>query len=240
VIKNHGEATVSLKTTTGRFVQSLLFLPPAIMLFRSFWLYDVTSLSAMVVALTLFAALRYVSQRVKPVGTVSGLLHFASAAVALLAASLSVNTVSGVGGGVYEAVVFCIVLGGLMFDVERRVQNEKMARLFSICTSVVLVIFILVHQQLHDSIIVFAGGLFLAIALTGIGVVQKHKEKMLIGAIAALSVLLLNASGLFNFFMQTGWLGFASLGVVAIIIASLLERFGAMFSLKAQRWLMSD
>jgi len=238
LIKNRGRGIISLKTPAGTFLQSLLFLPPVIMLFRSFWLYDVSSLSAMVIALTVFVVIRYASQSIKPEGFIANLLHVVCVIVAWVAAVLAIDAVPVSLGGHYGALVFCIVFGGLMFDIDCRVQNIRMARLLSIGTSVSLATVILVYHQLYDGVIVFIGGILLSLALVGLGLAQKQRDKMLIGGLTLISVLLLNAGGMIDFFMQTGWLGFASLGAIAILLASLLDRFGAIFSVYVRRWRM--
>lgn len=239
LIKHQGEGVISLKTPAGRFVQSLLFLPPAIMLFRSFWLYDVSSLSALVIVLTMYAVLRYVSQRIKPEGVVCQSLHVVAAIVAFIAASLSVDVFSGFAGNAYQALIFSFVFGGLMFEAENRIKHEKMAQILGVGTSLVLGTIVLVHQQIQDGIMVFAVALCITVILIGIGIIQKHKHKLLIGGMTLAAVLLLNAGGMINFFIHAGWLGFASLGACAILVASLLERFGAMFSLRARSWLVT-
>jgi len=239
LVKKRGEGLISLKTPAGRFVQFLLFVPPAIMLFRSFWLYDVSTLSALVIALTVFAALRYAGQRIKPVGLVANTMHLISVIVAFAAALLSVDVVSGVSASIYEALVFSLVFGGLMFDIEHRVKNAKLARAFGIGSYLLLCLITLVYQQLYDGLLVFIAGLLVPAVLIGVSVVQKHKEKMLISGLTLASVLLLNAGATVDFFIHAGWLGFASLGAAAILIASLLERFGAMISVRARRWFVA-
>ncbi len=235
LIKYRGEGITSLKTSAGRFVQALLFLPPAIMLFRSFWLYDVSSLSAFVIALTMYAVLRYTSMRVSSDGVICNTLHVGGALVALLAASLSIEIFTGLVGKSNQALIFITIFGGLMFDLERQIKNTQFSRILGIGTSLVLSIIILVHQQIHDGITVFATGLCIPIVLTGVGVVRNHNHKMLIGGLTLAAVLLLNAGGVIHLIADAGWLGFASLGACAILVASLLERFGAMFSMRVRK-----
>lgn len=239
LLKFRGEGMVSLKTPAGRLVQLLLFLPPAIMLFRSFWLYDVNSLSAVVTALTMYFVLRYASERVKSQGVVYHSLHVAGAIVAFITASLSVDIVSGVAGNTYEALVFSIVFGGLMFDIEHRVKHAGMARILGMGTALILATIMLIHQQIHDGIIVFALGFCMPITLMGVGIMHKQKHKTLIGGLTLATVLLLNTGGMIQVLVQTGWYGLALLGACAILSASLLERYGAMFGIRARRWLVS-
>ncbi len=239
VVKHCGEGIISLKTPAGRFVQALLFLPPAIMLFRSFWLYDVGSLSALVIALTVYVALRYACQRIKLEGVVCTALHVVCATTAFVAASLSVDVVSRVAGPSYEALIFSVVFGGLMFDIENRVKSIKMAKALGIFTSIVVATIILVHQQFHDDAAVFVIGLSVPIALICAGIMQQQKYKILIGGLTLATTVLLNAGGMIQFFLHAGWFGFASLGASAILVASLLERFGAVFSMRVRRWLVS-
>jgi len=196
-------------------------------------------LSALVIGFTVYGVLRFASQKTKSEGFIVNSLHIASAIVAFLVAALSIEVVSAVVvAKQFDILIFSGVFGGLMLDIESRVKNKRMARLVGISTSLVLALVVLVQQQLHDGIVVLAVGLLLTILLVGIGIVQKHKEKMLIGGVALVSVIALNAGGLIDFFVHAGWLGFASLGIIAILIASLLERFGAMFSMQARKWLV--
>jgi len=236
LVKKRAEGVVSLKTPSGRFVQSLLFLPPVIMLFRSFWLYNVSSLSAMVIGLTVFAALRYTSQRISPVGVIANLIHLVSAIVAFIIAVVSIDVIASGTEEYVLVLAFCIVLGGLMLDIEQRVKNKILSRVLGIGTSLAIAAVIVLYQLFSSGIVVFAGGLLLSVALVGIGIALKKREKVLIGGITLITIFLLNSSGMIETFMQAGWLGFASIGAIAILLASLLDRYGAMLSLQARSW----
>ncbi len=234
-IKRFGQDAIYLKTSAGRFVQGLLFLPPIIMLVRSFWLYDITALSGLMVALTAFVALRFLTQRDELNSVLSGALHCASAATALVAALLAMSALPGTWSVGLDALVFCGVLGGLMLDLECRIQSEDMAEFFGIATAIVLAIAMLYHQLLYNGLMVFLSGLMLSIAMIALALMQKNKEKIIIGVVALLAFGIMNAASIATYFADTGWLGFASLGAMAIVIASVLDRFGPILSVRLRR-----
>lgn len=235
IVKRYGERTISLKTTGGRFVQALLFLPPAIMLFRSFWLYEVGALSGIMIALTAFAALKYFSQRLNTNGLVSGVLHVLSAATALLAALLCVFVVTPVFNNSLVALVSCGVFGVLMLELESRIENHDLAEFMGIASSVIVGIAVLYHQLLFSGFAVFLAGTVVLAGLLVAGSIQQNREKLVIGGMAFLAVILLNAPNLIQYFVSTGWLGFASLGAIAIVLASLVDRFGPMVTVHLRR-----
>jgi len=236
VVKRFGENTISLKTLSGRFVQTLLFLPPAIMLFRSFWLYEITALSSMVIGVTIYATVRYASQRISPEGIIVNALHIISAFVALVTGVMALFVFEPISVPLFLAIPFSLVFGGLMLELESRVRKPEFANVLGIGASVLVACATVLQQQVYDVPGMFYAGLVVPVIMIVVAAIQQHKGKMIIGAVALLAVFLLHASGIFTFFTQTGWLGFATLGGIAILVASLLERFGPMLSMKSRLW----
>lgn len=236
VVKRFGANTISLNTLSGRFVQTLLFLPPAIMLFRSFWLYEVTALSSTVICLTIYAALRFTSQRISSDGIVVNALHIVSAFVALVTGVMSLIVFEPISEPLFLAVPFSLMFGGLMLELESRVNKAEFAQVLGIGASVLVACVTVLHQQVYDVSGLFYAGLIVPVIMIIVAAAQQHKGKMIIGTVTLLTIFLIHASDLFMYFTQTGWLGFASLGGIAILVASLLERFGPMLSIKSRRW----
>jgi len=234
-INRFGKNAIALKTPAGRFVQCLLFLPPLIMLFRSFWLYEISELSAMMVALTLFAALRYFSQQLDTKNVLLVLSHIISAASAMMAAIFAMYALpDGVNSSVM-LLTFCLPFGALMFELESRIKSNEMAEIMGIAAALILAIAVVCHQFLDNGLFVFATGFALLTILTVIAWIQKNKERLCISGIALLAIVVLNASEIAGYFVSAGWLGFAGLGALAIIMASLLERFGPVWSERLRR-----
>jgi len=230
LIKRFGENSIALKTVAGRYVQFLLFLPPVIMLFRSFWLYEIDELTGMMIALTGFVALRYFTQRLVSNSILTALLHWLSAATALIAGLLAVYALPVVSASTIPVWVFCTTFGALMLELESRIEHRELAQIFGIGTAIVLSLSVIYSQLQYSGIIVFLSGLAVLVGVIFIGVVQHSKEKTIIGSFAMLAVTILNASEIVDYFASTGWLGFASLGAAAIVTASLLDRFGPLVS----------
>lgn len=235
LIKRFGEHIISLKTPAGRFVQCLLFLPPSIMLIRSFWLYEISELSGMIVALAVFAALRYCTQRLNTVSVLVGGLHCMSAAAAIIAALLAMYAVPTALSGSVGLIVFCLLFGALMLELESRVVSHDSAEFIGIASAIILSIAIIYNELMHSGFDVFASGFVLLTSVLLTGVLQRSQEKVVVSGIAISAIVLLNASGIVVYFSNAGWFGFASLGAAAIICASLLERFGPLISESIRR-----
>lgn len=240
LIKGQSKNAVSLKTTGGRVVQALLFLPPAIMLFRSFWLYGVTASAGAVVALTLFICLRYLSTQLDADGKLVNGIHCLSSIAALVAGVFTFSAAIPVLGASVAIVLFCTVFGALMLDLENRIHNADLAEITGIAASLLIAMAIVYHQFMYSGLMVVLVGIFLVGLMLISAMWQQAKEKLAIGGGTLVAVLLLNLSTLITYFVQAGWLGFATMGAAAILTASVLDRFGPLLSLKLRRRLPSS
>lgn len=230
VVKRFGEHTISLKTPSGRFVQGLLFLPPAIMLCRTFWLYEFTALSGLMVALTAFAALRYFALRCDAAGFFVGVLNVLSSIAALSAAISAVMALPVFIHAAFWPLVFSAIFGALMFELETRIEKRDLAEFMGIGSSIIIAIVVLINQFDGNSAVGFISGFSIASVLILVALMQQFKEKLAIGLFILGGVVVLNAGGVIDFLTHAGWVGFAILGAMAIVLASLFERFGPMLS----------
>jgi len=237
IIKRQGENAVTLKTLEGGVVQALLFLPPAIMLVRSFWLYGVTALSGAVVSLTVFVCLRYMSKRFGPGSKVTNVFNLISSLAAFVAGVYVMAAVTPIIGAKFAIVLFCVVFGVLMFELENRVLSADLAEIMGISAALIIAMAVVYHQLVYSGLLVLAIGVVLVGVMLSIAALQQSKEKVAIASVTLLAVLLLNGSMLSSYFFEASWLGFASLGAAAILTASMLDRFGPLTSLKFQRYL---
>ncbi len=232
VVRKNGETVISLKTLSGRFVQALLFLPPGIMLFRSFWLYSVSDLSVMVIALTLFAGVRYASQRIESPVVLANALHSVSAYLAIVAAYFGALWVHSFLPAVFLEITFIALFGGLMFELESRVQSKWFARFISVANYTVLAAAVLFGLIFLGSLLSFVVGSLTTIVLAVLSAIRKRRAELFISGMALAAMLLLYTDNIVWYINHAGWFGLATLGGLAILSASLIERFGPVLSLR--------
>jgi len=236
VVGKKRDTSIVLKTPGGRFAQSLLFLPPLIMLVRSIWLYDVSALAATVVSLTLYIVGRVIAGRVDFGGIVKSFIYFVVGILALFTSVFAGLFASDYLSEHYIAISFSLILVALLIDFERVIRSSEKNQLSGL--TLVYSGYALLASVAFYNHIIFEGSLMLGVSMLilvpilSIAILHKDRMKLLIGGAGLAALVTLNIGGLVELFKSTGWIGFALLGATAIIFSSVLDRYGVLYSFK--------
>lgn len=224
-----------VKTFEGMIAMMLLFMPVAILLGRNLWLYAADSLLLLGMAGCAFIVLRHVAGYLAKTSGWRVMLECVSVAIAIFS-GLSLSFL------LFDSRVndaLALALGGLLaaamtYEVAQRAEvmsglYRSLAVLILLLSSALNLIFI---SGAAASVITLVCGI--ASAVLGY---QKQQRSVFVGGIlmtlAGLSDQVINA---FNYFDFSYWLGLAIVGIVAIVLASMLESKGKQMKAMAKKY----
>lgn len=236
-LRRNSQGVIALKTPAGRFARALLFLPLVIMLARSVWLYQLDTVAALIACATLYVLLRHLSERLSADSILQNFLHIVSAAtgliVAVLLTSLSEHYVgTGLNGG-----VFSLVTAILTIELQARIKNSTLQRTLSLCGSALAVTISISSVIFFSSSSVILLCVLTAVVLLSYGLITRRIPEALCAMVLIVTITVFQLSFLVGMISAAGWWGVAGMGATAILLASILERYGTIVSLRAKQWI---
>ena len=227
---------LAAKTQDGLTALALQFLPLAVLMGRSLWLYSFDLFVMTTLAITSFFILRqasaYLKLESKWRNVCDGLsLLPALAVIPLLASALYDMLLIPVW---LSIPVAALVSAALIYDISCR--NPLHAALYrNTAAGVLLVSFtgnLIMFQGLIPAILCMAAGL----SLMTLGYQQKQRGIFSSGILLMLIGLGHQLYKLVHHFDLGSWIGLAMLGVVAIVLASTIESQGGKFKTQLAQW----
>ena len=223
----------SLRTAEGWFAIATIFVPAAIIIFRSLWLYPVDEMLTIALAGTTFAALRFCTVQMEKASLMQTVSHWISIAAALMiavpVASLTESLISE--GAAFSA--FGTVFALLALDIAQRSERPKAFVVMAALVAGISFTFpvIIGASALSPILCVLAG-----VASIVIGREYSSRAAMVIGGLTVLAGAaqqMVDAVDLINF---SSWITLAITGASIIVAASIIERHGAVIKLKWQKF----
>jgi hypothetical protein len=213
---------IAAKTSEGLIALGLQFLPLAVIMGRSLWLYSSDLILISALSLTAFFLLRQSSLYLKNSKFFTGLINLLSVisvlamlfttSIALFDSRLIAESI------VIPVAVFISVL--MMIDLGRRNQNTN---LYYILAAVIILISLIANQVLFENFVAsFMSSLFGAGIL--IASYKLKQRKLMIQGVILIGVGLGHQLlTLVQQFDLTSWSAMALFGMLAIVIASTIE-----------------
>jgi hypothetical protein len=224
------------KTQEGIIALALQLLPLSVLIVRSLWLYSLDTFLLAVLFVTVYFIIRQISLYLEAGSKLRNLLDSVSIIPALLTAiplgSALTNAVSF--PEVLVLPISAIISAAMVYDISRRNQSRAgtyrqiaisclllgmginltlFTGLFAALSCVVVGLALLVYGYYVQQRSVFTGG----IALIIIGMLQQFFE-------------------LVHHFDLGNWASFATLGIVTIVIASVMESQGGKIKNRINTW----
>lgn len=224
----------TLRTPEGVFARLLLFVPPIIVLVRSFLLYQPDAILAVTLGITSFVTMRQLGLQFRPTHWLRTILELASPVVAFV---IAVALVDSFGGRLNDAAfvpIFTLTLAGLIAEVGTRAGRYSGLYLNSAA--------FFVAGLIPANLALFGGPLNAALcSLIGIAMLipgfgLQRRFVMLCGAITLLSGLGYGAVQLLDWVDLGSWSTLAIVGTTAIVAGSVLDRHGAAMKLRVTQW----
>lgn len=233
------EKDIALGTLEGRVAQMLLLLPLATMALRELALYSYNALLLTTMALSVFLILRHASLSLTEEsdwGKWKKYLDLMSLAPALIA-STSLGIVSYDIAPNHVEIILPLIglsLSALIMDIARRstVYSTKLQRMASIVLSAAMTLNLLVLPGGLSAILCILAGTGLLIY----GFIVQLRIAFILGIITLIAGLGYHLHFLVLEFDLGSWISLAVLGVSTILLASVLERYGAVVRHRFTCW----
>ena len=219
----------SAKTQEGVTALALQFLPLAVLLGRSLWLYATDLFLFAVLATTLFLALRQLAFQLAPESKLRGVLDLLS-------------TFSALAVGFWLAITLfdshllpnalVLPLSGLISTamlIELATRSTRNSRFYHRLGISVLTLGILANLIMFNSLLAALSCIIIGMMISTYG--YKHQQRSLFSG--GIAILLLGLAQqvyqAFHLFDLGSWTSLAVLGIASIVIASTLESKGEKF-----------
>ena len=236
ISRNTARQNISAKTNEGMMALVLQYLPMAVLLARSIWLYSPELFLLTVLALTVFFALRQISIRLD-----------SSAEIRSLVEGLSVLPALGFGAGLGATLaengflatelilpVAAVAAASLIYDTSlRALQGAALYRTLSVA---VLCFGVLANMLFLDSVLTAVMSTVIGIAVAVFGY-MKQQRTVFGGGMVMMSVgLIYQLYYAIRIFHLGSWASLALLGMAAIVVASTVESHGYRIKLMLTAW----
>ncbi|RTZ62187.1 MAG: hypothetical protein DSZ32_00860 [Gammaproteobacteria bacterium] len=225
-----------LSTPGGRFAQALLYAPLLVLIGRSALLYAPDAFLYLAVSSAVFLGLRAFSQQHREDKSWN-MLADSLAYIAVFYVASSLETIAGpLIGSRFALSVFAITIAALTLDLTHRGDNATLNRIMTLFTGAVVALSFVLSDLGHAPFAAALMSMAAGAGLIGYGWMKKEKALMVFG-LAPMGVASYDTvSKLWHFLFSNNWISLAVVGITAIIIASVLERHGAVLKLKLEQW----
>ena len=226
--------SVPMKTPEGRFLRALLMVPFGLLLGRGLWLYDASMMLVAVAAAALFGLLvvavaKNRQQRPQLASVYAG-LSLVPAAVASWGVASSLAS-AGLLAPSYLATVLAIPFVAALLLLSR-VSPEGGSR-YRLTAALLAIAVTLAELVLFGGAVHALLALLIGVLTLSYGFLVEQKLVLAGGVLSAVIGLGFQVANALQGFELGGWFTLALLGTVAILAASLLERFGGRVM---ERW----
>ncbi|MFK8030190.1 MAG: hypothetical protein AB8G18_08110 [Gammaproteobacteria bacterium] len=230
ISKNRGDDQTP-GTTESKFSIMMLLLPPIILCVRSFYFYSVEEFALACMAAAVFLLVRQLSLRTENL-TTQRFLDCVSLPLPLFTA---VALTDGVGSAVtwnMQPLVFAFFLIPMMAELTLRRTNTYRSVVFGMVGALLICGALLISQVFSAGFVVAFASLAGSLLVVLTGYWLRRKATMAIGLLTALAIGVINVGNFLTWFNVNNWVLLSILGASAIILASLLDRYGAALKLR--------
>jgi hypothetical protein len=230
------QGNIATRTQEGIIALGLQFLPLGILMGRSLWLYDLDMFLLTVLVITMFYILRQASMVFENNSTPRNLLN----AVSVVPAAMAMPLLSDALLNIIPAVpVMVIPLSGMItfamiYDIAQRSPNY--AHGYRYIASGILVLGMLLNLQLFTGLVAALLCVAIGLGLIVLGFQRQQRSVFTSGVILMLVGLGQQLYELVHHFDFGSWASLATLGVIAIVIASTIESQGRKIKPRIENW----
>lgn len=223
------KADAHLRTPEGIFAMIVLLAPAALIMLRTLWFYPVDDLLSLTLGGIAFVALRIFALQASAESTYRNFYNTLSLVAALQIACAAVEVAAMLLPEPLTISAFGFLLAALVLDVSTRSQRTKtLVRIACMLLAGSHLFAIFTHQGALASPLAIGAGIWI------IALAQKHRLRntALLGIATILLALILQLRPLMGMIDLSNWMVLSAFGISAIILASVVERYGAILALK--------
>ena len=217
-------------TTESKFSNLILLLPPIILCVRSFYFYSVEALALACMTAAAFMLIRHMSLRTPGEG-MQKMLDVVSLPLPLFtAAALATGLTAMPEKMLLPAFAFFAM--PMMAELTLRRPNTSRSVIFGMVGALNVCAALLINQLFFSGFAVAFAGLAGTLLVALAGYWLNRKGLIVTGLVTAGAIGIINVGHFLQWFNVNNWVLLSVLGASAIILASLLDRFGAALKLK--------
>ncbi|KPJ94426.1 MAG: hypothetical protein AMJ53_05280 [Gammaproteobacteria bacterium SG8_11] len=227
---------IAAKTQEGITALGLQFLPLAVLMGRSLWLYSFDLILMTVLAITVFFTLR---QTAKYLIAGSKLRNVCDA----LSLIPSIAVIPLLGGALFDMSVFpealviplaALVAAAMIYDISRR--NPDHATRYRHIASGILLMSMVGNLMLFQGLAAAIACIIAGMGLVMLGYQKQQRSVFASGVLLLLTGLSHQIYELVHHFDLGSWISLAVLGVFAIVLASTIESQGGKLKTRFDQW----
>ncbi|MFW2438628.1 MAG: hypothetical protein ACN4GR_04585 [Arenicellales bacterium] len=230
---------IAIRTREGITALGLLFLPLAVLMVRSLWLYSVDFFLLSMLSAAGFLMIRQASIFLEPDTGLRNILD----ALSLLPAFAVIPFLSG---AMFDAAIMsrslvipmaALVSAGMVYDISSRspsyATGYRNIAIGLVMLNSIYNLFLVANLQASMMCVAIGMGLLV------LGYHKQFRNVFISGAILILTGTAHQAYALVHHFDLTSWFSMAALGVVAIVLASTIETRGGKIKSSLERWVVT-
>ncbi len=222
---------VTLATPEGVIARLILFVPLGILVGRNM-MHSVGVMMPFMSAIAAAVILRQLALALKENSVMRQLLEVASipASVATASTAMAIAAQSGWLWGAGLTMFFALLCSALWFELASRAASGQ--AVYSFMASALLTSCGLFNVLTSDNSLMPLVGTVIGLSLAVFGFQTQKRFALALGICFAVISLAMYVLAVVDNFNINGWFGLAALGVSAIVLASYIEKRGAIFKQK--------
>ena len=227
---------VAAKTQEGLIALGLQFLPLAVLIGRSLWLYSMNSFLMSVLAITVFIILRQAAVYLPSGSTWRNACDGLSVVPSIAIIPIMGSALSGIPLVAQSLVIpmVALVSATMIYDISRRSQIH--AALYRHTAAGVLLICLFANLILFQGLASAMTCITVGLGLLVLGYQQQQRSVFTSGVLLMFVGLCHQIYELVTHFDLGSWISLAVLGVIAIVLASTIESQGGKLKTRFERW----
>ncbi len=234
IVRKNSKESLALKTVEGKFASALLFVPPAILIGRGLFLYDASGVLVFMLSAGAYLVLRQLLVSQKQAGFLTATGTILAAMVALVVSTAGVDVIDTL---IHDNLAIVFGIGGFLVlnhDLTKVSPSTGVANTTAMVSVILSVCALVALPMLDGGSMLTAISLATLVAVAVYGYRRGHLPITAIAMVGVVAISMLHVQSLWTMALQTGWWGIASLGAMAIVSGSVLDRAGTVVVKKAE------
>ena len=219
------------KTQEGRYARLILIAPLGILLARSSF-YEFGALADLISLVSIYLVASFLPKMVDYKFLTWGyILAFVVAAImALYLVSPSIGLLAS-SSNLIEPL-FATILAGLTVDLSIRSKNTWAHKVVKVTGALIVSSVLMINHMDNVSFMSTLSMLIASGIMIFAGIKTADRLLLVLGIVLALMIGIAHVGGAIDLIINSGWIGFAIAGISVIVLASMLDRYGAIIKLK--------
>ena len=225
------QASFSWGTREGKFARLIMFLPLMVMMVRSLLHYDISAFSMIAIFSATYwlsvQSINIMSQRFETL-----LAVIAASSAVIVAFAFHVQLDNWFSLPIPLLPVFALIITLACIDLVRRVIGETLQNFLIGATATIVVICFGINHAIYHSLTSFMLGFMVGLMMMTVAYRLKSQWLGISSLVLLIGLPVFYVGDIFDIVINSGWLGFAISGVSVIVLASVIDRYGAIIKLK--------